>query len=365
MSKETNNPAANITAATLASMLQKSSTAEAKTTAKEEAPKSEPAKPEGQPIPETEENQETTPSTEEKAQTPETTAEEQPAEEPETPEESSPEPKEGLPEELKQAIDDAKANGEKGKASLLKRVHKLTNARDTEKLGRIQALQEIEKLNARVKELETQPQQTATIEDVDTPEIANINKELSRVESILNWCDSHSEGGELPDGKGGTITFTPEQVRHFERNAELQRVDLVSQRNTLSVTARQAQEVQRTALSAKAREIYPWLNNPNSPEALEAAQIRRNMPKVAAMPGGDWIIARYLEGVKAEQARLSKAKTPAKPAPKAPQVVTSTPATATRISKPNAEKSAAEENFEKTGKTSDLAKVFAARTRKA
>jgi len=295
--------------------------------------------------------------------TPPSTNEETPAEE--TTEEAPVTAAGELHPELAAAIAEAKAGGNKGAADLLKRVHKLVDARDTERNGRLAAQQELETTRAELEQAKSAPAKPGGPVSADPvqghPEVARLNQEIAAVDAYLEFADANPEGGELPDGKGGKEFFDAAKIRNIRRNSEKLRQDLVAERATTAGAVKQAHAAAYQQFHGAALKLYPWIANPKSPESIDMQRMLGALPQLKTFPDHEVVLGDYIRG---KQARLAAEKTaataPRRVVAKVPaKVVTAAPASAPRA-KEGDEVERAQKQFEKTGRGTDLAKSFAA-----
>jgi hypothetical protein len=119
---------------------------------------------------------------------------------------------------------------------------------------------------------------------------------------------------------------------------------------------------------ARAVQRYPWLAKPTSPENVRMQEMLKVMPQLKQFPDYELVLGDYFRGHGlrlAEEKARGKAPVAAKPAASREPVkvpIGGSPSGAAEKDK-SAEVNEAEEQFGKTGKTSDLAKSFSAKAR--
>lgn len=275
-----------------------------------------------------------------------------------------------LPAELKAAIEEAKAAGDKGKASLLKRVHTVVDQRDTERMGRLQAEQQVQQLTAKVSELEkggTAPAIAGNGDPVaDHPAVRGIAAQIADIDTYLDWAEANPEGGELPDAKTGKGVFMDAaKVKNILRNGEKVRADLVAQRAVVENQVRTAHEEASRKFDAEAARLYPEFAKKDSALSQEAEQFARQLPSIKQFPDWKLVVGDYTRGRAARLAAEKAAAGARKPAAKQPARVVTESAEVAPLEEADPKKAGSKEQkqFEKTGRTTDLAKAFAARRR--
>lgn len=283
--------------------------------------------------------------------------------------------KAGLPAELAAAIAEAKAAGNKGTADLLKRVHKVVDQRDGERMGRLQAERQVEQLTAQVAELQTaggkgggKAEASHTGNPVaDHPAVRQVVGQIREVDQYIAWAEENSEGGELPDpttGKG--VFMDAAKVAQMRRNGERLRQELVAQKVQAQQTVQANHEQAYQQFHAQAVKAYPELAKKDSPQSVEARQFLQAMPQLKSFPDYELVIGDYIRG---RTARMNAAKTqasaPRKVAAREPaRVVAEAPGAVTTGGGDNeGEAKKSRKQFEKSGRMTDLAKSFAAQRR--
>lgn len=219
--------------------------------------------------------------------------------------------------------------------------------------------------------LETQLTELRTLVDApqqhagDTPlgevdDEAALAQKTANLRALRRWARMNPDGGELPDGKGGKIEKTAEEVRTILADAE----EMLEEH----VPARQRYLEQRRTFDQQATEAYSWLKDTKSPAAIaHAALMRQYAPILRAIPEARLVMADALVGASmriqaSKQAAAAKAggaeKKPTLPGrpgaatpAKAPPAAVSRPAPKTSAT---AKKTTAKaEAFAKTGRDED------------
>ena len=296
-----------------------------------------------------------------------TPAEEMPTEE--TPAVEPTETKSTLPSELADAMALAKSDGKKGVADLLGRVHKLVDQRDTERNARLTAEEKAVKLEADLAEVRAARAETpaAPATNGQNPEVAAVVKQIGNVDYWLNQCDESPDGLKVPDGNGGEIELDAAGVREARKGLERQRQELVAEKVNVQTRVKEAYKADYATAHATAQKVYPEIFKPESPEAKLGAELLKAVPSLKQFADYEVIVGRYINGCKLELARTKTATTGARkvtPAREPALVPTESPgAQPARVNGVNKEVQQLESIYEKSGKTSDLARLNAAKLR--
>lgn len=271
--------------------------------------------------------------------------------------------------ELKAAIEEAKAAGFKGIGKQLKRISRLTDLRDVERMGRLQAEQRATQLETQLAESRKgAPAAPSAGRDryASDPKIRDLDAELANTEQLLEWADANEDGATVPEGNG-TREMTPQEVRKYRRAAEAKRTELLGKRAVITGRMDSEHAVASRQADAVAFEIYPNLNKPGTPEHETAQQVFERYPDIANDPGRHLIVAHYIRGLLAWQADCAKQGKKAELAPMTkpkggtePTKLPGSPAAAApRINAPQAELAAAEAKWKKSGRIADYQKWLA------
>lgn len=272
---------------------------------------------------------------------------------PENPDELPPEDTtdDELPPELKEKVD--------------RRIGKEVAKRKTAEEALEAVNQQLAESTARVTELETENEELRSAPPEQTPGKASAPEQqmeaaIAEKRAILRWVEENPDGAEMDDGKGGTRTFTAEEVRTIkERTSE----DLSDLRRDLRDFQRNMAQ-QTNQLRAQAHTEFPWLKVKTSPEYSKAQTIFNQYPWLRNVPGADLAIGRLVEydSLKAQVAKLTaKPAAPKPPTPPPTRLPTKPGAAAPKPTAPETKVKAAEENLRKTGTVASLAQSFAAK----
>jgi hypothetical protein len=275
-----------------------------------------------------------------------------------------------LPAEIVEAMEIAKAqDGGKGKADLLKRVYKLVDQRDTERNARLAAEETNRKLAGQLEAAGKNPEAaTVTASSGVHPAVAELVGELTNVDHWLGWCKQHAEGGEVPDGKGGSVKLNAANVGQIYDDLTNQRSELVARKVQTQSAVKQAFTDTYRQVHAAAVVRYPWVAKPEAAEHVRMQALLKQMPGLKQFPDYELVVGDYFRG---EQARMADEKARAagkingQPARREPARVAIAPAaTGAEEAKPAAKAiQETESKFQKSGRTADLAKSFSARAR--
>lgn len=219
--------------------------------------------------------------------------------------------------------------------------------------------------------LETQLTELRTMVDApahhaaDTPlgevdDEAALAQKTANLRALRRWARMNPDGGELPDGKGGKIEKTAEEVRAILADAE----EMLEE----AVPARQRYLEQRRTFDQQATAAYSWLKDTKSPAAIaHAALMRQYAPLLRAIPEARLVMADALVGASL-RVQASKQAAAAKPGdtqkkptlPTRPGAATPAKAPPAAVSRPapktsaTAKKATARaESFVKTGRDED------------
>lgn len=283
------------------------------------------------------------------------------------------EAKPALPAELAAAIAEAKEGGQKGLASVLKRVHTLVDQRDTERNLRLTAERELESAQAELQEAAkgngARPAAAASNDPIEGHQaVVALRTQLNEMKAYLAWTDANPEGGTMPDGKGGEVEFSAAQVRQMRQNADEKRTELVSELTQTKAAVKQQFHAVQQQSDAVAVKLYPWLAQKENPSYLRVQQMLKALPALAAFPDAKLILGRYERGRLAEEAELKAKKLAPKTAPKQPAKVVATAGTVTTErrkagAQDGDEVKQTQKQFEGSGRFGDMAKQFAAERR--
>lgn len=272
--------------------------------------------------------------------------------------------------DLQAAIDEAKKSGPKGLDKVLKRLHRVVDQRDTERVGRLQAeekLQQVSQENEQLKQNRPADSTPAVDRFSKDPAVAALDKKLANANAIIEWADENPEGGMIGDNE-----FTAEQVRKLKRTAEADRVSASADRSALVAQIRSEDAKAEKEFTSFAHALMPSLAKKDSPEALLREQIFEAFPALKELPGREMAAMRYILGMQKEQelikefqAKQKLGKPMVKPpgGNQPPKVATRPVAGAPKVDAKQAQADAANSQFKKSGSVNDLAKRFAETSR--
>jgi hypothetical protein len=290
----------------------------------------------------------------------------------ETPEEHAGEPP-ALPPEVLEAIEIAKAqDGGKGKADLLKRVHKLVDARDTERNARLAAEEAAKNLRQELQDARKETPAAAVPSGVH-PAVAAVRQELANVDHWMGVCEDvlpklqsgEMEFAEFPDGKGGTIKADEASVQRTLRELQDVRQETVARKVQTERDVQTAFESKFRESHASAVKRFPWIANPQSPESVQLKKAVELFPAIKGFPDYEIAMGHMFRSMALDAEAAAKAKTNGavkKAAPaREPTKVSTTPPGGGVEEDEGGKKEAkqAESQFEKSHSTRDLAKRFA------
>lgn len=234
-----------------------------------------------------------------------------------------------------------------------KRIDKLTAQKK-------EALEAVESLKERIQTLESKLEEVATERDesparqappVDDAfgnvwDSAKIADERAKAKQVKRWCEDNPDGAVVGDKE-----YSAQDIRNIRRKAEDALDEGIPQREAF---LRRFYEV-----TPMAHELYPFWRDRSSKEYNEARAILKEMPQLKSIPEHQLLIGDFIAG---RNARLAKAKTAAKPAPKvikaAPKQPSAPASVAARVDK-NADALAKEKKrFFQTGGERELAEIL-------
>lgn len=296
-----------------------------------------------------------------------------PEPEPEPSPEPEPEPETApLPKELIEAIEIAKAqDGGKGKAEMLKRIHKLTDARDTERNARLTAEEQNAQLRTELQQARETKPAAATPMGVH-PEVHKVQQELANVDHWLGWCEEslsklqagEVESVEVPDGQGGKLQVGVKEVAKTRRDLENIRQETVARKVQTEQQVKAAFETAYQQSHQAALTKFPALKDPNSDWSIKAKQIIQAMPGIKNFPDHEIMIGHFLRGLELEAATKGTPESPvrrATPSREPTKVSTTPPGSGAEPEEPGEKKvKSSTQQFQKSGSTRDLARTLTA-----
>jgi hypothetical protein len=209
------------------------------------------------------------------------------------------------------------------------------------------------------------------------PVISEINASLNVINGALRFADENPDGGEYVDDAGNKKEYTAAQVRTIRRNAEQSRTELLTERAAITQHLRTQHQTAAAAAEKELARDYPKLVDTESEEHVEFQQwVKVASPALKAFPDWKLMIADAIHGRAARLAKAAAAKngngqvkklgspmTKPKGSNEPPNVVTQAAAGAPRVNVKQKEAQQADEAFQKSGRTEDLAKSFSAKKR--
>ncbi len=371
-------PAANVSTRDLAATLSKTVPApepKAKVESGATAPPAEPeADPTHEPDPATDEPGSLTTVETDEPEAPESPGAETPGEEPEPEPEGQP-VKAALPPELAEAIEIAKTQGQKGVADLLKRVHKVVDARDTERNARLQAEEQNKNLRLELQQARTNQPQAAVNTTGEHPAVVAVKQELANVDHWMGWCEENLpklQSGELesvelpdPENPGKKLKADAKDVAKTLRDLQNIRQEIVAKKVDTEGKVRSAYEAAHKVAHTTALTIFPEFKNPDSDWSKRKEQVLRAMPGMKQFPDHELMIGHFFRGLELHEKSKKEAPAGPKKVPAAREparVVTDPPGSGAEPA-PDGEKKAkaSTQQFQKSGSTRDLARALTAK----
>lgn len=194
---------------------------------------------------------------------------------------------------------------------------------------------------------------------------------LGKSEKVIAWAedalDALNNGGDEADYGGQK--FSRAEVRQILRNAQAERAELTAAKATRQAALEQSFNRSLGQHNAQAIKAYSWLNKPEAPEHKDASQIMASMPWLMNRPDRLMLVADFVEGRKAREAREvlagratnGKPQAGAPPKPKPAPLPTGGSAAATRVDPKATVVKDAEDKFKQSGRAKDLVQLFKAK----
>lgn len=286
-----------------------------------------------------------------------------------------------LEAELGDLIGELQKAGAKGALQILqKRIPKLTDQRDTERNGRLAAEEQNTQLRRELQEARNHKPEAnghSQANGFTDPKVRAVVNELQNVDHWLAYCEStlpqlasgDLEVAELPDGRGGKYQLNAQQLASIQRDLQNQRTALVARKEVVSEQAKAAWKQEYQKHHAVAVKEFPWLAKPESAQHQEFQAILQLFPAFKQAPDYELAIGDFLAGKALREAR-AKARTNgtqlrrAQPSREPTRVVSAPPGgAADREPSDEKDAKAADEQFRKSGRTSDLARSLTAKAR--
>lgn len=262
----------------------------------------------------------------------------------------------GEGEELEAGADPKEA---KTVSKLLKRLHKLT-ARAKVAEDRLAAVEAAGGGEAKAKQA-TQRDEMLDGTLARERSITQLDGEIIKLRQYEEWSDINPDGGRFSED-GKDYELSADEVRSYRRQAAERRMTLLSKREARMESLRGEFASQQKAAHAEAVKLYPWIEKSDTAEFQEAVRLVRENPAITHRADWEILIARQVAGSRLES-EARKAKAPLRTGAKPPPVITHSASAAPSKPREQAKSSQAEQDFKATGRTGDLAKLFAQKRR--
>ena len=196
----------------------------------------------------------------------------------------------------------AEESAQKAIAKMAKRIKSFKDERDAERNERLRLQQEIAELKGKPPAEAT----AAPAEATAHPALAAIDQEIKKLEDTLEIIEGNPDGYSWTNKEGETQSLTAEELRalkpQYSRRLRALEAKRASEETQLAAQIQQ----RRQAAAAQARQLYPWVNQKDSPEYKLAVQSLNAMGPVAARqlaenPEFELIMGRFITGLLAEQ----------------------------------------------------------------
>jgi hypothetical protein len=219
---------------------------------------------------------------------------------------------------------------------------------------------EKEQLSARVQELEQEltarPQQTAAapsdVPMADVPDFQSLEDRRQSALRAMDWLLANPYGGEVPDGKGGSVELSAQDVQ--DRRAKIERVLQVQ------IPQRERWLMEHAAHNDQIAVVYPDLFK-EGPQSQAAHGVMQELPELARRPDyvavvGDILVGRAVRS--GQYVLVPRGERKARPQVAATAVPPSTTPAAPVNGKAG---DAARQQFLRTGEPTDLAAAIESR----
>ena len=135
------------------------------------------------------------------------------------------------------------------------------------------------------------------------PASAELETKISQTRAALAWMARNPDGGEVEVG-GKMMEVTAEQVRAWQAELPSELVELTVQREIEIREAQSRAESARQSANSSAAQVYPWLNDPNSPLYTKALAFVKTLPPgtaeaLRALPNANLMLGALITGMEA------------------------------------------------------------------
>jgi len=190
-----------------------------------------------------------------------------------------------LPEEIQ-----AKIRAKNAAARM--RIDQLKEQRETARQAKAAAEQERDGIRERANAVLRQPLPLSRTESDPLSDIATfdaLDAEVAQARQMIAWAIDHADGiDDLPDGKGGTVSYSAPQVARMKAQAEAVL--------TLHAPARREYLKAHAAHTAEARKSFPSLYRDGTPEKQFALSVLSRVPELAKSPDYELLLGYMARG---------------------------------------------------------------------
>lgn len=223
-----------------------------------------------------------------------------------------------------------------------------------------------EKVSASQPAEAAQPPATGTVYAHD-PELKQIGGEIDKWRRVEQWLARNPAGGEITDGEGKILhTVSEEQAEALRAEAADKLADLRALKAVRERELKRQDAEDRARSEALLMQRFPWAKDPKAPGSQLMAAIKARVPGIEALPGWRLYAAYAWEGA-SRDAEKSAGKGPGPNgasgggggggAARPPKVAVPGGGAGARLDPVRRELAEAEAAFEKSGSTTDLARV--------
>jgi hypothetical protein len=116
-----------------------------------------------------------------------------------------------------------------------------------------------------------------------------LDAEVTQARQMIAWAIDHADGAdEIPDGKGGAISYSAQQIARMKAQAEAVL--------TLHAPARREYLKAHSTHAAEARKTFPALYKDGTPEKQFALSILARVPELAKSPDYELLLGYMARG---------------------------------------------------------------------
>jgi hypothetical protein len=172
------------------------------------------------------------------------------------------------------------------------RIDQLKAQREAARTAKAAAEQERDGIRERANTVLRQPLPLNRTESDPLSDIGSVealDAEVAQARQMIAWAIDHSDGAdEIPDGKGGAISYSAQQIARMKAQAEAVL--------TLHAPARREYLKAHSTHAAEARKTFPALYRDGTPEKQFALSILARVPELAKSPDYELLLGYMARG---------------------------------------------------------------------